>query len=65
MSRYAHSLLQVQLQPGGGYSLALQGPAHMVSTACSSSAKVYATAERLISLGLIDAAVKSEGPSGS
>ena len=37
--------------------LALQGPAHMVSTACSSSAKVYATAERLIRLGLIDAAV--------
>ncbi len=31
MSRYAHSLLQVQLQPGGGYSLALQGPERQAS----------------------------------
>jgi 3-oxoacyl-[acyl-carrier-protein] synthase-1 len=37
--------------------LGLQGPAHVVSTACSSAAKVYATAERMIRLGLIDAAV--------
>lgn len=37
--------------------LALHGPAHVVSTACSSSAKVYATAARMIALGLVDAAV--------
>jgi 3-oxoacyl-[acyl-carrier-protein] synthase-1 len=38
-------------------ALALQGPALTVSTACSSSAKVFANAERMIRLGLIDAAV--------
>lgn len=38
-------------------ALGLRGPAYVVSTACSSSAKVYASAARLISLGLIDAAV--------
>ncbi len=38
-------------------ALGLQGPACVVSTACSSSAKVYASAQRLIALGLIDAAV--------
>jgi 3-oxoacyl-[acyl-carrier-protein] synthase-1 len=37
--------------------LALEGPAAMVSTACSSSAKVFASAWRLITLGLCDAAV--------
>ena len=35
----------------------LQGPAITVSTACSSSAKVFATAERLLQAGIIDAAV--------
>jgi 3-oxoacyl-[acyl-carrier-protein] synthase-1 len=34
-----------------------KGPATVVSTACSSSAKVFATAQRMIQLGLIDAAV--------
>jgi 3-oxoacyl-[acyl-carrier-protein] synthase-1 len=38
-------------------ALALTGPAHVVSTACSSSAKVFAGAARMIALGLIDAAV--------
>ena len=38
-------------------ALTLSGPAFVVSTACSSSAKVYASAQRLIHLGLIDAAV--------
>jgi 3-oxoacyl-[acyl-carrier-protein] synthase-1 len=38
-------------------ALALEGPCLTVSTACSSSAKVFATAERLIRLGLVDAAV--------
>lgn len=38
-------------------SLGLRGPAHVVSTACSSSAKVFATAARMIAAGLVDAAV--------
>lgn len=36
-------------------ALALQGPALTVSTACSSSAKVFASAERLLRLRLADA----------
>lgn len=39
------------------HALALKGPAAVVSTACSSSAKVFASAQRMIELGLIDAAV--------
>ncbi|MEO7010153.1 MAG: beta-ketoacyl-[acyl-carrier-protein] synthase family protein [Caldimonas sp.] len=35
----------------------LRGPSWVVSTACSSSAKVYGTAARMIAAGLIDAAV--------
>jgi 3-oxoacyl-[acyl-carrier-protein] synthase-1 len=35
----------------------LQGPAMVVSTACSSSAKVFASAARLIEAGLIDTAI--------
>lgn len=38
-------------------ALALDGPSLTISTACSSSAKVFASAERMIRLGLIDAAV--------
>jgi len=38
-------------------ALGLTGPVWSVSTACSSGAKVYGSAERLLSLGLIDAAV--------
>ena len=37
--------------------LGLEGPAAMISTACSSSAKVFASAWRLIEQGLCDAAV--------
>ena len=37
--------------------LGLEGPCLTVSTACSSSAKVFAVAERLLRLGLVDAAV--------
>jgi 3-oxoacyl-[acyl-carrier-protein] synthase I len=37
--------------------LACTGPAMTISTACSSSAKVFCLAERFIRLGLIDAAV--------
>ena len=36
---------------------ALSGPAMVVSTACSSSSKVFANAQRMIDLGLIDAAL--------
>ena len=35
----------------------LEGPAVVVSTACSSSAKVFAAAARMIATGLIDAAI--------
>ncbi len=38
-------------------ALELGGPCLTISTACSSSAKVFASAERMIRLGLIDAAV--------
>lgn len=38
-------------------ALELDGPCLTVSTACSSSAKVFASAERMIRLGLVDAAV--------
>ncbi|MDO9258774.1 MAG: beta-ketoacyl-[acyl-carrier-protein] synthase family protein [Polaromonas sp.] len=37
--------------------LALAGPAVVVSSACSSSAKVFASARRMMAAGLIDAAV--------
>ena len=35
----------------------LSGPAMVVSTACSSSAKVFASAQRMLATGLIDAAI--------
>lgn len=38
-------------------ALALEGPCLTVSTACSSSAKVFAAAERMLRLGLVDAAI--------
>ena len=38
-------------------ALDLQGPAFVVSTACSSGAKVFGNAARMMALGLIDAAV--------
>jgi 3-oxoacyl-[acyl-carrier-protein] synthase-1 len=38
-------------------ALALDGPSVTVSTACSSSAKVFAAAERMLRLGLADAAI--------
>jgi 3-oxoacyl-[acyl-carrier-protein] synthase-1 len=39
------------------HALALEGPAAVISSACSSSAKVFASARRAIEAGLIDAAV--------
>ena len=38
-------------------ALGLTGPSCVISTACSSSAKVFGTAQRMIAAGLIDAAV--------
>lgn len=38
-------------------ALGLEGPAAVISSACSSSAKVFATAQRAIEAGLVDAAV--------
>lgn len=38
-------------------ALALEGPAVTIATACSSSAKVFAQAERLLRLGIADAAI--------
>ncbi|MCS6857095.1 MAG: beta-ketoacyl-[acyl-carrier-protein] synthase II [Sandaracinaceae bacterium] len=37
--------------------LGLKGPAYVISTACSSSGKVHASAARLIELGIVDAAL--------
>ncbi|HXN86117.1 MAG TPA: beta-ketoacyl-[acyl-carrier-protein] synthase family protein [Candidatus Binataceae bacterium] len=37
--------------------LELEGPAYTIATACSSSAKVFASAQRLIEAGLCDAAI--------
>ena len=48
----AHSLAAFTAQ-----ALGLEGPSSAVSTACSSSAKVFGNAARLIEAGLIDAAV--------
>lgn len=39
------------------HHLGLSGPAAVVSSACSSSAKVFASARRMLAAGLIDAAV--------
>ncbi|CAN5273217.1 beta-ketoacyl-[acyl-carrier-protein] synthase family protein [soil metagenome] len=39
------------------HALGITGPAFVVSAACSSSAKVYGNAARMIEIGLIDAAV--------
>lgn len=37
--------------------LGIEGPAYVISTACSSSAKVFAAAQRMISAGIIDSAL--------
>ena len=39
------------------HALALEGPCVTISTACSSSGKVFAAAERMLRLGLVDAAI--------
>ena len=48
----AHSLAAFTAQ-----ALGLEGPSAVVSTACSSSAKVFGNAARMVQAGLIDAAV--------
>ena len=53
--RYRHSMHSVTELVRG--VLGLRGPAMTVSTACSSSAKVFAVAARAISAGVCDAAV--------
>ncbi|MCK5191854.1 MAG: beta-ketoacyl-[acyl-carrier-protein] synthase II, partial [Methylococcales bacterium] len=51
---------QQQLASGADFlahKLGLKGPAYAVSTACSSGGKAFASARRLISLGLCDAVI--------
>ncbi len=51
---------QQQLAAGADFIadlLGLKGPAYVVSTACSSSGKAFASARRLISLGICDAVI--------
>lgn len=52
---------QMQETGGGAVFLArwlgITGPAYVIATACSSSAKVFAAARRLIRCGVVDAAV--------
>lgn len=53
--RYTHNMFSL-----GDFvrtALELHGPAMVISTACSSSAKVFATAARLMKAGLCDAAI--------
>jgi 3-oxoacyl-[acyl-carrier-protein] synthase-1 len=54
---YAHTHDTASLARFVQAALQLQGPAWVISTACSSGAKAYAAAARLIALGAIDAAV--------
>jgi len=55
--KYAGSLDFYSLASFVRKVLRLQGPAAVVSTACSSSAKVFGMARRYMQLGIIDAAV--------
>ncbi len=53
--RGAHNTFSLAAFVGRG--LGLKGPAAVVSSACSSSAKVFASAQRALAAGLIDAAL--------
>lgn len=57
VSRYRYTHNMFSLGHFVRTCLGLEGPAMVVSTACSSSAKVFATAARLIRAGFCDAAV--------
>jgi 3-oxoacyl-[acyl-carrier-protein] synthase I len=54
---YAHTHSLYSLTDYVRTSLQLSGPAYSISTACSSSAKVFAAAHRMIAAGACDAAV--------
>lgn len=54
---YAHTHNTYSVSAYVRATLGLQGPAYVVSTACSSSAKVFAAAARMIDAGIVDAAV--------
>jgi 3-oxoacyl-[acyl-carrier-protein] synthase-1 len=54
---YGHTHNSFSLADFVRQSLRLEGPAVVVCTACSSSAKVFGTAQRMIGADLIDAAV--------
>lgn len=55
--RYAETHNTYSLAGFVAEALGLEGPAWVVSTACSSSAKVFASAARLIEAGWVDAAL--------
>ena len=55
--RYAEAHNTFSLAAYVGRRLGLEGPAMVVSAACASTAKVFATAARMIEAGLCDAAV--------
>ena len=55
--RYRHAQNLYSMTDYVRRALGLEGPAMTVSTACSSSAKVFASAARYIEAGLVDAAV--------
>ncbi|MBL8342470.1 MAG: beta-ketoacyl-[acyl-carrier-protein] synthase family protein [Rubrivivax sp.] len=54
---YAHTHDTYSLARYVRAALGLAGPAQVVSTACSSGAKVFATAQRMLAAGIVDAAV--------
>ena len=54
---YAETQNSYSLAAFVAHSLGVQGPSWVVSTACSSSAKVFGNAARLIASGMIDAAL--------
>jgi 3-oxoacyl-[acyl-carrier-protein] synthase I len=55
--RYRHAQNLYSMTDYVRRALGLEGPAMTVSTACSSSAKVFASAARYIEAGIVDAAV--------
>jgi 3-oxoacyl-[acyl-carrier-protein] synthase-1 len=55
--RYAPTQNTYSVAAFASEALALAGPSFVVSTACSSSAKVFGNAARMMAAGLIDAAV--------
>ncbi|MBL8325546.1 MAG: beta-ketoacyl-[acyl-carrier-protein] synthase family protein [Rubrivivax sp.] len=54
---YAHTHDTYSLAGYVRAALGLAGPAQVVSTACSSGAKVFATAQRMLAAGIVDAGV--------